>query len=76
MTLTFLSYRVAEGNRYPYDDQMFDAIWTITVFEHIPHLQQALLEIKRLLKPSGVLLFAPAWQCRPWAADGFDVRPY
>lgn len=69
-------YRVAKGNRYPYDDEMFDAIWTITVFEHIPHLQQALLEIKRLLKPGGVLLFAPAWQCRPWAADGFAVRPY
>ncbi|MCL5808763.1 MAG: class I SAM-dependent methyltransferase [Deltaproteobacteria bacterium] len=69
-------YRVAESENYPFDDQMFDAIWTITVFEHIPHLQQALLEIKRLLKPGGVVLFAPAWQCRPWAADGYAVRPY
>jgi SAM-dependent methyltransferase len=69
-------YRIAENERYPFDDQMFDAIWTITVFEHIPHLQQALLEIKRLLKPGGVVMFAPAWQCRPWAADGYAVRPY
>ncbi|MGK2927927.1 MAG: class I SAM-dependent methyltransferase [Lysobacterales bacterium] len=69
-------YRVAEGEHYPFDTQMFDAIWTITVFEHIPHLQQALLEIKRLLKPGGVVLFAPAWQCRPWAADGYAVRPF
>ena len=21
-------------------------------------------------------MFNPAWQCRPWAADGYQVRPY
>ena len=69
-------YRVAEGERYPFDDAMFDAIWTITAYEHIPPLQTALLELVRLLKPGGVLLFAPAWQCRSWAAEGYAVRPY
>lgn len=69
-------YRVAEGSHYPFDNHMFDAIWSITVFEHIPHLQEALLEIKRLIKPGGVVFFAPAWQCRSWAADGYAVRPY
>jgi len=69
-------YRVAKSENYPFDDQMFDAIWTIRVFEHIPYLQQALLEIKRLLKSGGVVLFAPVWQCRPWAADGYAVRSY
>jgi SAM-dependent methyltransferase len=69
-------YRVAECERYPFDDAMFDAIWTITAFEHIPGLQAALLELVRLLKPGGVLLFAPAWQCRSWAANGYAVRPY
>ena len=44
-------YRVTKNENFPFDDQMFDAIWTMAVFEHIPHLQQALLEIKRLLKP-------------------------
>ena len=69
-------YRVAESEIFPFADEMFDAIWTIAVYEHIPHLQQALLEISRLLKPGGVVFFAPAWQCRPWAADGYAVRPY
>lgn len=69
-------YSVAEGTRYPFPDASFDAIWTIAVFEHIPHLQEAMSEIKRLLKPGGVILFAPAWQCRSWAADGYEVRPY
>ena len=69
-------YRVASNASYPFKDEMFDAIWTITVYEHIPDLQQALLEIKRLLKPGGVVFFAPAWQCRAWAAGGYAVRPY
>ncbi len=69
-------YRVAEYGHYPFDDAVFDAIWTLSVYEHIPELNDALLEIKRLLKPGGVVYFAPAWQCRPWAAEGYAVRPY
>lgn len=69
-------YRVADGARYPFEDGQFDAIWTHAVFEHIPDLQIAMEEVVRMLKPKGVLLFHPAWQCRPWAADGYPVRPY
>ncbi len=69
-------YRAIEGTRYPFDDSMFDAIWTIAVFEHIPDLQAAMLEVVRLLKPGGVVYFWPAWQCRSWAAEGYPVRPY
>jgi SAM-dependent methyltransferase len=69
-------YKVGGGGYYPFDNEEFDAIWTFYVFEHIPELQTALLEIKRLLKPSGIVLFKPAWQCRPWAAQGYGVRPY
>lgn len=69
-------YRVAEGSRYPFDDNSFDAIWSYAVFEHIPDLQAAMKELYRLLKPGGLVLFCPAWQCRPWAADGYAVRPF
>ena len=69
-------YKVSVGTKYNFESESFDAIWTFSVFEHIPHLQEALLEIKRLLKPGGVVLFNPAWQCRSWAADGYQVRPY
>ena len=69
-------YKTAIGARYPFDDNMFDAVWTHAVFEHIPDLQTAMEEVVRMLKPGGVLLFHPAWQCRSWAADGYPVRPY
>jgi len=69
-------YHVVSGARYPFNDNLFDVIWTITVFEHIPDLQIAMNELLRLLKPGGYLYFAPAWQCRSWAADGYEVRKY
>ena len=69
-------YRVANGQKYPFKDNLFDAIWSLHVYEHIPHLQKAMLEIKRLVKKDGYVLFSPAWQSRPWAAQGYEVRPY
>jgi 2-polyprenyl-3-methyl-5-hydroxy-6-metoxy-1,4-benzoquinol methylase len=69
-------YRVATGTTFPFDDQEFDAIFTFDTFEHIPHLQEAMLDTVRMLKPGGMILFQPAWQCRSWAAEGYPVRPY
>lgn len=69
-------YRVANEDSYPFDDEFFDAIFTISVYEHVPHLQEALLEIRRLLKPGGLVYFSPAWQCRSWASRGYAVRAY
>lgn len=68
-------YKIASGGKYPFEDGSFDVIWTIAVFEYIPKLQEALSEIKRLIR-GGYVYFAPAWQCRPWAANGYPVRPY
>ncbi len=60
----------------PFADDTFDAIWSYAVLEHVPEPELALAEIRRVLKPGGLLLLAPAWNCRPWAADGYPVRPY
>jgi len=61
---------------YPFASNTFDAIWSLDVHEHIPDLNQALLELARVLKPGGIILIRPAWQVRPWAAAGYRVRPY
>jgi SAM-dependent methyltransferase len=60
----------------PFRDNEFDAIWSIWVLEHVPNPEQALSEMRRVVKPGGVILLAPAWFCEPWAADGYEVRPY
>mgnify|MGYP005994669193 CR=1 FL=1 len=65
-----------DKTKYPFDDKSIDCIFTKTVFEHIPDMQYALDEVDRVLKKDGILYFKPAWNCRPWAADGYQVRPY
>ena len=60
----------------PFAADSFDAVWTINALEHVPAPEVALAEIRRVLKPNGLLLLSPAWQCRPWAAQGYPVRPY
>jgi len=53
---------VRPDGTYPFEDGSFDALWTITVFEHIPESDLALREMTRVLKRGGVVLFAPAWE--------------
>ena len=60
----------------PFADRSFDAIWSIAVLEHGLHPERALQEIVRVLKPRGVAYLAPAWHCRSWAAEGYQVRPW
>jgi SAM-dependent methyltransferase len=60
----------------PFADNEFDGLWTIWVLEHVPNPEAAVREIRRVVKDGGMLLLAPAWNCREWAADGYPVRPY
>lgn len=70
------SYVLATERGYPLDDNSFDAVWSFFCHEHIPNLQQSLLELKRVLRPGGYCLFAPAWQCASWLSKGYCYRPY
>lgn len=66
----------ASAANLPFRADSFDAAWTITVLEHVPNPERALSEMRRVLRPGGVLLLAPAWFTRPWFADGLPVRSY
>ncbi|MFA5098667.1 MAG: class I SAM-dependent methyltransferase [Candidatus Paceibacterota bacterium] len=69
-------FTIESEKKYPFVDNSFDAIFTNTVFEHIPDIDNALNEMLRVLKPSGLILFKPAWQVRPWASGGYAVKKY
>jgi SAM-dependent methyltransferase len=66
----------ASATELPFEDNSFDAIWSYAVLEHVPDPERSLREMRRVLKQDGLLLLGPAWQCRPWAAKGYPVRPY
>ncbi len=60
----------------PFPDSSFDGGWSIWVLEHVPNPEQALAETRRVLKNNAVFFWYPAWNCRSWFAQGYQVRPY
>jgi SAM-dependent methyltransferase len=67
---------VGTATAMPFKDGEFDALWSIWVLEHIPNAETALSEVRRVVKPGGLIFLLPAWDCVPWAADDYDARPY
>jgi SAM-dependent methyltransferase len=66
----------ADARAMPFPAESFDAAWSIWVLEHVPNPEMALAEMRRVLKPNGVLLLWPAWRVSPLAAHGYHARPY
>ena len=50
--------------RIPFEDDSFDLVFSVTVFEHVQDYDSALAEIRRVLKPGGVAVhvFPPPWK--------------
>ena len=60
----------------PFPNNSFDGGWSIWVLEHVPNPEQALLELRRVMKNNAVFFMLPAWNCNSWAAEGYSERPY
>jgi ubiquinone/menaquinone biosynthesis C-methylase UbiE len=56
----------ADAAALPFGDNCFDAIVSINVFEHIEHIESALLECFRVLKPDGLAFFHLPPYHSPW----------
>lgn len=48
-------YRVAKGEKLPFEDETFDAVLSFDVFEHVQDVQDTLNECWRVLKPKAKL---------------------
>jgi SAM-dependent methyltransferase len=49
--------RAADGQSIPYDDFVFDLVFSDNVLEHLAEPEQVFSEVMRVLKPGGVFLF-------------------
>jgi SAM-dependent methyltransferase len=47
-----------DGKVIPFSENRFDAVFSSEVFEHVFNIDEALQEIKRVLKPNGLLLLS------------------
>ena len=66
----------ASATDMPFPDNSFDALLSIWVLEHIPNPEKALLEMRRVVKPSGYLFLQPTFDVERYAAQGYRARPY
>jgi SAM-dependent methyltransferase len=48
----------ADGEHLPFDDASFDLVFGHAVLHHLPDLDQAFREFKRVLRPGGMVVFA------------------
>ena len=69
-------FLVASATSLPLPDNHYDCVWSAWTLEHVPEPEKGLEEMRRVTKSRGYIFLCPAWQCRPWAANGYDVRPY
>ena len=62
--------------RLPFRDGSVAFVFSWAAIEHVPNPERVLAEVERVLRRRGVAVLAPAWHCRPWAAEGLEFRPY
>jgi ubiquinone/menaquinone biosynthesis C-methylase UbiE len=51
-----ISYQVVDASRLDFPDRTFDGVFDFGIIHHIPNWQEAVCEIKRVLKPDGELI--------------------
>jgi SAM-dependent methyltransferase len=57
-----------EGDVLPFSSDSFDSIVSFEVFEHVPNINKMFVELRRVLKPGGKLLFT-----MPFAWDEHEI---
>jgi ubiquinone/menaquinone biosynthesis C-methylase UbiE len=61
--------KIYDGKKIPFDDKIFDIVFTSNVLEHVSDLQMFNTEIARVLKPDGITIHVvPSAAWRFWTA--------
>lgn len=66
----------ADAARLPFPSSHFGFVFSVNTLEHVPHIDEALLEIDRVLQPRGLLFLSPAWNCTRYNTELIPVLGY
>jgi SAM-dependent methyltransferase len=66
-----VDFRLIEGSSIPFEDSECDALYCISVLEHIPDFEKTIAEMARILKPSGLCLITCDINLQP--EDGLQL---
>lgn len=76
-----IAYININGKHFPFRKNSFDVVTSFQVIEHIEHVDSFLIEIKRVLKPNGIVIFTtpnPNLRLKrgmkPW--NSFHIKEY
>jgi len=70
-----IEFAVADGERLPYADGSFDAVWGCAILHHL-NMPIAARELHRVLKPGGVAVFCEPWGGNPLLSVARRYLPY
>lgn len=68
-----VDFGLAEGPAIPFGAEECDAVYCISVLEHVPDFEMMLVEITRILKPGGLFILTCDINLRP--EDGLELGP-
>lgn len=71
-----LNIHEGDARKLPFEKDSIDFIFSIDTLEHVPNVEIAFNEIIRVLKPKGIAVLSPAWNCRSWTVKKLEQRPY
>ncbi|MBM9616861.1 methyltransferase domain-containing protein [Desulfobulbus rhabdoformis] len=65
--MEWVECRVGEASELPYENDTFDTVYGIQVFEYIEQLDAALREVRRVLRPGGrCFILSTDWRTAVW----------
>lgn len=72
-------YTNIENNPFPFNNEMFDVVFSKSVIEHLRNPENFIKESRRILKPGGkIIIMTPDWQSQRciFYDDYTHVHPY